>query len=65
MARFPAVRPGRYAGEVEVEMKPEPGESDREAILAALAPVDDQLPLAIESAWQRAGLREATEESHR
>ncbi len=41
-------------------MKPEPGKSDREAILAAL----DQLPLAIESAWQRAGLREATEESH-
>ncbi len=64
MARFPAVRPGRYAGEVEVEMKPEPGESDREAILAALAPGDDQPPLAIESAWQRAGLREATEESH-
>ncbi|MEJ7567541.1 MAG: hypothetical protein WKF41_04665 [Gaiellaceae bacterium] len=49
---------------MEVEMKPEPGESDREAILAALAPGDDQLPLAIESAWQRAGLREATEESH-
>ncbi len=64
MARFLPFALVATLREVEVEMKPEPGESDREAILAALAPGDDQPPLAIESAWQRAGLREATEESH-
>ena len=49
---------------MEAEVKPEAAAGEREAILAALAARDPLLPPAAGSAWRRAALREAAEESN-
>ena len=48
----------RYGSEVEAIVVPEPGEREREALLAALEGAEAG---CAETAWQRAALLEATE----
>jgi hypothetical protein len=59
MARDPSMarpRDCRYAGPMELEIRPEPPESVRRAIEAALADADEAEP---GSAWWRAGVDES------
>jgi hypothetical protein len=45
---------------VDVEIRPEPGREEREAILAGLDQLqaEDELPPAYRSAWRAEGIRE-------
>jgi hypothetical protein len=51
-----------YARAVELEIRPEPGDEERDAIAAAIerAIPEAPRPLGYDSAWRSAGLREAT-----
>jgi hypothetical protein len=48
---------------VEVEIRPQPDDEEREAIVAALARagVETPFPAGYESPWRAAGFREGTE----
>ena len=47
-------------GRVELEIRPEPDEAEREAIVAALAAERDR-PGPYESGWRRVGIEESLE----
>ena len=46
---------------MDVEVRPEPTEDEREAILAALDPTGSERPAADDSSWRRVALEEAVE----
>ena len=47
---------------MDADVTPEPGEEEREAIVAALAS-DDRAARSGENPWRRAGLHESVEEA--
>ena len=49
---------------MEMEIRPEPGPAERQAILAALEELlaNDQVPAAYGSAWRAEGVRENVED---
>ena len=47
---------------MELEIRPEPTEEERRAILAALADEDDRVPSAYHSRWREAALEEGVAE---
>jgi hypothetical protein len=49
---------------MEMEIRPEPGPAERQAILAALEELleSDQVPAAYRSAWRAEGIRENVED---